>query len=55
MRPNLSEVMKLVSDNSLAREKMNWSPEIALDEGLLRTIEFVKAHQDAFKSDAYVK
>ena len=27
MRPELSEVLKLVSDNTLARKKMNWSPE----------------------------
>ena len=36
MRPNLSEVLKLVSDNTLAREKMNWSPKVALDDGLRR-------------------
>ena len=34
MRPELSEVLKLVSDNTLAQQKMNWSPQVSLDAGL---------------------
>ena len=55
MRPNLSEVLKLVSDNTLAREKMNWSPKVGLDEGLRRAIEFVRANPSLFRSDGYVR
>lgn len=55
MRPELSEVLKLVSDNSLARRKMGWSPKVALDDGLLRTIEFVRANPHLFRSDGYVR
>jgi len=55
MRPELSEVMKLVSDNSRARAEMNWSPRITLDEGLIQSIEFVRAHGDLFKNDGYVR
>jgi NAD dependent epimerase/dehydratase len=55
MRPELSEVMKLVSDNSRARAEMNWSPRVTLDEGLIQSIEFVRAHRDLFKNDGYVR
>jgi len=55
VRPELSEVRKLVSDNALARERMGWSPKVALDDGLEQTIEFVRAHLDLFQSDGYVR
>lgn len=55
MRPELSEVIRLVSDNALARSKLNWSPKVTLDEGLALAIEFVKAHPDLFGSDGYVR
>jgi dTDP-glucose 4,6-dehydratase len=55
MRPELSEVMKLVSDNSRARAEMKWSPGVTLDEGLIQSIEFVRAHRDLFKNDGYVR
>jgi NAD dependent epimerase/dehydratase len=55
MRPELSEVRKLVSDNTLARNKMNWSPKVTLDDGLRSTIEFVGSHRDLFGSDGYVR
>jgi nucleoside-diphosphate-sugar epimerase len=55
LRPALSEVMKLVSDNTLARETVGWSPTISLDEGLLRTVEFVREHQALYRTDRYVK
>jgi NAD dependent epimerase/dehydratase len=55
MRPNLSEVRKLVSDNTVAREKMNWSPKVTLDDGLRRAIEFVRANPSLFRSDGYVR
>jgi dTDP-glucose 4,6-dehydratase len=55
MRPELSEVLKLVSDNSLARDRMGWSPKMSLDDGLRRTIEFVTANINLFASDGYVR
>jgi NAD dependent epimerase/dehydratase len=55
MRPELSEVRKLVSDNTLARNKMDWSPKVTLDDGLRNTIEFVGSHRDLFGSDGYVR
>jgi dTDP-glucose 4,6-dehydratase len=55
MRPERSEVLKLVSDNTLAREAMNWTPRVTLDEGLRHTIEFVRDHRDLFRTDGYVR
>jgi NAD dependent epimerase/dehydratase len=55
MRPELSEVLKLVSDNTLAQQKMNWAPRVSLDAGLRQTIEFVQANLPLFRSEAYVR
>jgi nucleoside-diphosphate-sugar epimerase len=55
LRPQQSEVLKLVSDNSLACEKMNWTPKVSLDDGLRMSIDFVRANCDLFRSDGYVR
>jgi dTDP-glucose 4,6-dehydratase len=55
MRPEQSEVRKLVSDNALAREVMNWTPKVTLDEGLRQTIDFVRDHREMFRNDGYVR
>jgi NAD dependent epimerase/dehydratase len=54
LRPVASEVMKLVSDNTLARDKMGWSPAVSLDDGLRRTIEFIRRHP-LYQTDKYVR
>jgi dTDP-glucose 4,6-dehydratase len=55
MRPELSEVHRLVSDNRLAREKLNWWPKVSLDDGLRQAIDFVTAHPGLFHARAYVR
>ena len=55
LRPALSEVMKLVSDNTLARDKLGWSPTVSLDDGLRRTIEFMRKHHAFYQTDRYVR
>jgi NAD dependent epimerase/dehydratase len=55
MRPELSEVLKLVSDNTLALKAMNWSPKVTLDDGLRQTIAFIRANRDLFRTDEYVR
>jgi dTDP-glucose 4,6-dehydratase len=55
LRPLLSEVMKLVSDNALARETMGWSPTVSLDDGLLQTIAFIRKNRLAYQTDRYVR
>jgi NAD dependent epimerase/dehydratase len=55
MRPAASEVMKLVSDNTRARDTMGWSPAVSLDDGLRRTIEFIRKHPLSYQTDRYVR
>ena len=55
LRPALSEVMKLVSDNRLARDCMAWSPKVSLEDGLRRSIEFVGKNLSFYQTDRYVR
>jgi NAD dependent epimerase/dehydratase len=55
IRPGLSEVRKLVSDNRLAHRVMGWAPRVDLDEGLRQAIAFVEANRDLFRADEYVR
>jgi dTDP-glucose 4,6-dehydratase len=48
LRPEKSEVQRLISDNRLALQKIGWSPQVSLDEGLRRTFEWIKGHQDLY-------
>jgi NAD dependent epimerase/dehydratase len=54
LRPEKSEVLKLISDNSLARKWLGWTPQTPLDTGLRNVIEFVRANPQLYKTDAYV-
>lgn len=40
LRPDKSEVERLLSDNSLARELTSWAPAFSLREGLERTVDW---------------
>jgi dTDP-glucose 4,6-dehydratase len=48
-----SEVERLFSDNSLARELLGWRPEISLDEGLRRTLAWISENRDHFRTGTY--
>jgi NAD dependent epimerase/dehydratase len=54
VRPEKSEVFKLICDNRKAKELLNWQPEITLNEGLIQTIDFIKKNSTSFNSDKYV-
>lgn len=53
LRPTKSEVQRLWADNQLARQTIGWSPEIGLDEGLRRTIEWVERNLGRFRVGEY--
>jgi NAD dependent epimerase/dehydratase len=53
MRPKLSEVMRLVSDNSKAKRLMGWEPRVKLDDGLLETISFIRRHSHLYRPSTY--
>lgn len=52
-RPASSEVDDLVSDATAARETLGWAPEVDLDEGLRRTIDWVREHSELYDPTAY--
>jgi NAD dependent epimerase/dehydratase len=53
IRPERSEVERLLADNVLAASLLNWRPTVGLEEGLRRTIEWVKANRDKYCPQKY--
>lgn len=52
-RPEASEVQRLRGSSSLARELLGWAPTVSLDEGLRRTVAWVRENLDAYAGDGY--
>ncbi|MCQ4206570.1 GDP-mannose 4,6-dehydratase [Streptomyces longispororuber] len=53
LRPSGSEVHRLLSDNTRAREWTGWEPQVSLEDGLKQTSEWVAAHLNLFAPDRY--
>ena len=53
MRPEGSEVMRLLSDNSLAALRLGWQPQLSLDDGLAQTIDWIRGHLEMYKVGEY--
>ena len=53
LRPQKSEVLRLVSDNKLAREVLSWSPRVRLDDGLDQCIYWMRENLARYKTGAY--
>lgn len=53
VRPEKSEVERLLADNSKARKLLDWCPRVNLDAGLKITIEWIRGHPDFYKPDTY--
>jgi len=53
LRPEKSEVMRLLSDNTKARETLGWTPTVELEEGLERTIAWISDHLDRYRIGIY--
>ena len=53
LRPETSEVFRLLSDNSLAGECLGWRPEVSLDQGLEQTIAWIQDHLDLYRVGTY--
>jgi nucleoside-diphosphate-sugar epimerase len=54
VRPTDSEVERLCADNSKAKDLLGWAPEFSLDEGLARTIDWLKNNDELYRTNAYV-
>ena len=53
LRPVGSEVLRLLSDNTLARKTLGWAPEVSLEDGLDQTISWIKNHLDLYRIGTY--
>lgn len=53
MRPEKSEVMRLLSDNGLARRLLGWEPVYSLEDGLRETIAWIGDHLDFYHIGRY--
>jgi NAD dependent epimerase/dehydratase len=53
VRPENSEVGRLLCNNEKAQRLLGWRPRVPLEEGLRRTIEWIKAHKERYKADLY--
>ncbi len=53
VRPEKSEVMRLISDNRKAKELAGWQPRFSLEQGLGETIEWVQRNIHRFRPDVY--
>lgn len=54
LRPEGSEVERLLADNSLAQALLGWKPAVSLEEGLTLTIEWMREHLDMYRPHDYV-
>lgn len=54
LRPNNSEVERLLADNTLARELLGWQPEVDLETGLATTINWMREHVKRYRPGVYV-
>lgn len=53
VRPVKSEVMRLISNNAIAREVCGWEPKYDLEGGLTKTIKWVRKNIKRYKGDIY--
>lgn len=52
-RPEKSEVERLLADNSKARQLLQWEPRVSLEEGLQRTIAWMREHHRRYRLASY--
>lgn len=57
IRPEESEVMLLLCDNAKAKRLLGWKPEINLEDGLKKTIEYIEKNLDKYsrENETYLK
>lgn len=53
VRPEKSEVSRLVCDNSKLKKYTNWVPKYNLEEGLKETISWLEKNKEFFKHEIY--
>jgi len=53
LRPENSEVFKLICDNTKSKNLTGWQPLYSLEEGIRETIDFISNHMDIYKPGIY--
>lgn len=53
LRPEKSEVNRLLGSNAKIKSLTDWSPKYTLSEGIQETIEWIKMNMSAYKTDIY--
>jgi len=53
VRPEKSEVTRLLASTDRIRELTGWAPKVTLREGLAQTVQYVRDHIDLYKPDIY--
>ena len=53
LRPEKSEVNRLLGSNEKIKRLTNWSPKYTFEQGIAETIEFLKNNLDKYKPDIY--
>lgn len=53
VRPDKSEVWKLICDNKKMEKLSGWKPPTSFSEGLKLTVDWIKKNKDKFKSERY--
>ena len=53
LRPEKSEVLRLLSDNAKAEKELGWQPKVSLEQGLTNTIEWIEKNIHRFRPGYY--
>jgi len=53
LRPAGSEVLRLWADNRKATALLGWRPQVSLDDGLARTVAWIRANLDRYRPGVY--
>jgi len=53
LRPEGSEVERLCAANARARTLLGWEPQVSLDEGLARTVDWIRQNLERYRPGSY--
>lgn len=53
LRPAASEVERLIADASLARRRLGWRPQVSVEEGLARVVDFIRDNPGLYRPGEY--
>lgn len=53
MRPAASEVERLIADAAKARTLLGWTPQVSVEEGLRRTVAFIRENPHLYRPEEY--